>query len=973
MLTITSGWVKRRDRLIAQNSPRFLYLYWPTLVTNSSDLVTLKVYIILLILVASISGHSQEIPPIQNYHPHEYAAGNQNWSIAQSESGWMYFANTAGLLEYNGATWTLYPSPNGSVMRSVAAIDNRIYTGCYMEFGYWERDEFGRLFYTSLIDKVAVELIEDEQFWNIREFEDRILFQSLDRIYIYNTLDGSFETIQAQTTRSGMFITDGDIIYQTVDQGLFKIEKGKAVLISDAPIFREKIIVGTVIRNYELIAITNEGDLVHVTDEGVQVKGNEAEFLAGNTIYSSLQLQDDTYILGTISNGIVQLNENAEVIRTINQERGLVNNTVLVLFEDQDGHLWLGTDNGISLINLKSAFREFNDKIGRLGVVYASVQFKDHLYLGTNQGLFYKSMKSVNEFKFVSDTQGQVWCLKVIDDTLFCGHNAGTFIIEEGRAKRISEYPGTWDLKLIDGIPEMIIQGNYSGLTILEKKDGDWRFRNRLEGFDISSRFFEFLSPHRIITIHEQKGIYWLAIDSDYHKIRVEQSKNRKGEGSSLVSFQSELLYASNQGVFKINKDTGSLQRDSLLSRLLFPKDDAVIGILTSDNSSERLWGFSESNIIYVAPDKIGGEPKATKIPIHSTFRRSMGVFGFEALSSLGEDKYLIGRSDGYTMLDLRNSESDNRHTIRINSISRASHEEGNLPVLMGDYSMLDFKENNLSFHYSVAAYDKYKEVNYQYKLEGFYDNWSNWSSQPEVSFKNLPYGEYTFRVRSRIGDDFSTNTATHEFLIRKPWYLSNPVILIYILISVTAALFTHSLYRRYYAKQKLKIEQENEQKIKRRKLKSQKKIMQLRNEQLQAEIDSKNRELAASTLSIIRKNEFLNRLKSELRERANDPLIKKVMRTIDQNISTEEDWKFFEEAFNNADKDFLQKVKGLHQNLTPNDLRLCAYLRLNLSSKEIAPLLNISVRSVEVKRYRLRKKIDLPHERSLTDYILQL
>jgi DNA-binding CsgD family transcriptional regulator len=80
-----------------------------------------------------------------------------------------------------------------------------------------------------------------------------------------------------------------------------------------------------------------------------------------------------------------------------------------------------------------------------------------------------------------------------------------------------------------------------------------------------------------------------------------------------------------------------------------------------------------------------------------------------------------------------------------------------------------------------------------------------------------------------------------------------------------------------------------------------------------------------------------------------------------------------FKEAFDSADNNFLKKVKECHPSLTPNDLRLCAYLRLNLSSKEISPLLNISVRSVEIKRYRLRKKIDLPHEKGLVEYILSI
>ena len=97
------------------------------------------------------------------------------------------------------------------------------------------------------------------------------------------------------------------------------------------------------------------------------------------------------------------------------------------------------------------------------------------------------------------------------------------------------------------------------------------------------------------------------------------------------------------------------------------------------------------------------------------------------------------------------------------------------------------------------------------------------------------------------------------------------------------------------------------------------------------------------------------------------------MIKIIDKNLNNTDDWKMFQEAFNNADKKFLNKIKAKHPELTPNDLRLCAYLRLNLSSKEIAPLLNISPRSVEVKRYRLRKKMILPHDANLTHYILEV
>ena len=154
--------------------------------------------------------------------------------------------------------------------------------------------------------------------------------------------------------------------------------------------------------------------------------------------------------------------------------------------------------------------------------------------------------------------------------------------------------------------------------------------------------------------------------------------------------------------------------------------------------------------------------------------------------------------------------------------------------------------------------------------------------------------------------------------------------------------------------------------------MESSQKIIKLNNDKLRSDIASKNRELATSTMSIIKKNEFLSSIKNELSVGGNQSLAN-VVKIIDKNLNNTDDWKMFQEAFNNADKKFLKKIKSKHPELTPNDLRLCAYLRLNLSSKEIAPLLNISPRSVEVKRYRLRKKMNLPHDENLTSYILEI
>jgi DNA-binding CsgD family transcriptional regulator len=272
-----------------------------------------------------------------------------------------------------------------------------------------------------------------------------------------------------------------------------------------------------------------------------------------------------------------------------------------------------------------------------------------------------------------------------------------------------------------------------------------------------------------------------------------------------------------------------------------------------------------------------------------------------------------------------------------------------------------------------VTEFDRYTEVYYQNKLKGLNEEWSTWSLTPNTSFDNLPYGSYEFKVRAKVGNSMSINTVGYSFKILRPWYVSYWAILCYVILAAFISFLIHRNYKNYYKKQQNQLIKANNKRLKRKKLKNQKKIVQIKNDQLQELVDSKNRELAISTMSIIKKNEFLSSIKDQLKSSTDNPKVKSVIKTIDRNINNEDDWKFFESAFNNADKDFLKKVKEKHSELSANDLRLCAYLRLNLSSKEIAPLLNLSFRSVVVKRYRLRKKMNLPRETGLTDYIISL
>jgi len=526
----------------------------------------------------------QELPPIDNFTPLNYGAENQNWGISQSKQNHIYAANNGGLLEYNGAVWRLYGSPNGSTIRSVKAIDDLIYTGCYMEFGFWKKNVFGSLSYNSISNNLTFPLLEDEEFWNIVELDDWVLFQSLERIYIYNSSDKSVKVIESRSTKAHLFNFQGTIFFHSTNKGLFKIENGESILVTEDAIFKESMVLGIFSIDDKPLIVTEKGEFYFLEDGNItrwNIPLNQK--LGAINVYSSLQLRDQSVVLGTISNGIYHIDSEGRTVRKINQEKGLNNNTVLAIYEDVEQNLWLALDNGISVINMDSPFNEYIDKNGELGVVYASAVFKEHLYLGTNQGLFYKRVDADGDFQFIEGSQGQVWLLKIIDDILFCGHNNGTYSVNQNRVELISDFPGTWDLKPIPNNENLLLQGNFNGLSVLSKDNGKWKLRNVIEGFDISSRFFEFIGENQIAINRELKGIFKLNLDPKYTKVIEIKNEASKGVGASLVRYRDEVLYTCNNGIFRFDKSQNKFVTDSTLNKVFYGYSNDPVGIFIPD------------------------------------------------------------------------------------------------------------------------------------------------------------------------------------------------------------------------------------------------------------------------------------------------------------------------------------------------------------------------------------------------------
>ena len=909
---------------------------------------------------------AQDIPPVARYTSEEYEADNQNWSVTQTDDRTLFFANSKGLLKFDGVRWDLLGSPNNTILRSVYAIDNEVYSGAYMEFGVWKKNKNSVYTYHSL--SKDLQLVEDEQFWNITTFNNYIVFQSLDAIYLYHLIDKSIEIIKPENEITKMVVKNNILYYHIKHRGLFKQVNGEEIAVNTTDEFKNSILINLYELDNQLYAQTQYKGIINISDNRLFKPENSLELFSNLSVYNSLQLKNADVYLGTISHGLIKIS-NGKVSLHLNQENSLSNNTVLNLFQDKDDKIWLGLDNGINCINTNSNISIFNDQNGKLGTIYASIYFENTLYLGTNQGLFYYDKKD-DKYKLIKNTKGQVWSLFSHNDNLFCGHHNGTFLIEDKMAKLITNVQGTWMFRSIDD--KTIFTGNYEGLNVLKYKNGAWQYDRKIKGFDISTKYFEFIDSTHILVNHEYKGIFKLSLDKNLTEVLSVKKDNsiEKGLFSSIVKLKDKIFYAYRDGIFQYDKETSQFKKDTFLSNIYSPKYYSSGRLVKTKD--EKLWIFSKTDINYISLSSVKDEYLVRKIPISAEARHQ--ISGYENVSQINPDTYLIGKSDGY--IKIETSELQNvQPKISINTVLiNNKSDEYFLNIKSQEENLISNNFNNLSIELTALNYNPLLKSEYQYKLSGYNNHWSEWDDSGNVLYKNLPYGDYEFLAKSRIGKENISNIASFRFTIGRPFYLSYLMIIVYIIILILSGTFIHLLYKRNYKKKRLKLQKNAERKLELKELESQKEIMKVNNDKLRLDVENKNRELAISTMSLVKKNEFLSQIKSDLKPlQSQNKIVKKVLKIINNNLNNTDDWKFFEEAFNNADKDFFKKLKDKHADLTPNELKLCAYLRLNLTSKEIAPLFNISTKSVEIKRYRLRKKMDLSRNESLTNYILSL
>lgn len=920
-------------------------------------------------------------PQITCFNKNEYSAAMQNWSVAIDGRGFFYAANNQGLLEYDGSSWLLYPMPNKTIIRSLLITsDNRIYVGSYEEFGYFEEDKFGKKQYFSLSKFVSPSDLHNDEIWRIVQSKDEIFFQAFSKIFIFK-LDKQVivkpkqSFVLLQKARERLFIHETgtglceliDHQYRLLPGGeIFKTNEVRMVL----PYGEKSFLVGTTLGG------------LYIYDNQVFTHWNIPlnKQLATSQINNGLFI-NGKYYLGTIVDGLFIINTDGSIVDHIHSKNGLNNNTILGMCSDKNDNLWLALDRGISFIDFKSPMELYTDKTGETGAVYSAILSDDKLYVGTNQGVLLYKRTSDGRFRrgnFIEGTQGQVWQLISFDEQILCGHTDGTFRIENERAMKISDSHGGFCLRQLPSKQEVLIQSTYGNLTIFRKVGINWAFSKLLQGFSESLPYME---------IDHQGGIWANQIFKGTYHIHLNEQTD---------SITDRIFYGKNKGF----SNDYNIKVAKINSRIVFATGDKVYTwddlndtILPYTHLNEKLGKFAAAEKIIAALNDqywfISGDKAALfhiwqeNVDFISQVNLSRMGIGFAPqypnIVPLNDTLSLFCLENGFSIYNSKKSNFKTNPQLLLRSIQLSTDKSSfiSMPLENPDKKVIiPYKYNNLNFNVTLVS-SSALPPQFSYKVEGLDDQWTPWTNDPFISLKRVQSGNYKLRVKA---EDSNGNIAefTYSFLISPPWYRSNVAYIFYFVFFILMLFVLRQTFLYRLKKHRLIIEMEEQEKRHREQLVAEQRYVKLENEKLDAEILHKNVQLANTTMSLVKKNELLIQLKEEL-EKQKEELgnrypnrhYDRMQKLIEKDLTDEDYWKIFETHFDQAHQDFFKRLKVNYPDLTPNDLKLCAYLKLNLSTKEIAPLLNITVRGIEVHRYRLRKRLCLETDQNLVEFLM--
>lgn len=904
-------------------------------------------------------------------------------------------ANNEGLLVYNGTKWQLYPVPNKTIVRSIGfGTGGRLYAGAQDELGYFEPDKSGRLQFRSLKNLLPDSDRNFTDIWELAVAGPDVFFRADNKIFRYS--GGKLTVSTAPSKWLSLHNHLGRALAQDEKSGLLVFENGRwQPLLQNDLLPAGFYITGLapLSKDTSLLCTMSHG-LFLLTQNNLEPFRVSAPGFNPQQHFTSLAVADDTsFLAGSYFNGVYHISKGGKLLQNISAKNGLPNNTVRCLLTDRSGNAWMGLDNGLAFFACNNAIRHINPPAFNNGAGYGVQVLKGYIYFALSTGLQWLPMNAdadISDIRRepVTIREGLTWNVSAIGDQLLAGRDDGFWMIRNQQAFPVSGTTGYWGFRPLAGTGTVqVAAGNYKGIHLFEMANGAFTDKGTLQQFSESSRYVE-VSDNMIWVSHPYRGVFKINPQDGSVKLYTQKDGLPADLDNHVFKIKNKILFATTRGVYTYIREEDKMIPAPEYAELFGEKPIRYL----KEDSNGNTW-FVQEKTAGVA-DYSSGTPVIHYIPELNNKILS----GFENIYPYNPGNVLVGSETGFYHINYEKYKRQLRPFGVYMTMIRLTGREDS--VLFGGYATeqngpakisLPFKRNSLHFAAATTLIGQAEETEFSYYLKGFDNDWTKWEKNPEKEYTNLPAGNYTLQVKARTSPSHESSVCTYSFTIRSPWYKTLWAYGLYLLLltGFIAALLGYQA-KKYREKQEARrqddlrrFEEEQKQTAYQHQLemeKSEKELIRLQNEKLAAEIEYKNTELAGATMNLVHKKEFILKLKAELQQLQkntkvgdDNPELKKLLKVLAEEEKLDKEWEQFAQHFNSVHGDFLTLLKNKFPALKPHELRLCAYLRLNLSSKEIAPLMSISVRGVEISRYRLRKKLNLSTEANLVEFLMGL
>lgn len=908
---------------------------------------------IFILFLLSIQSPAQELLPfVENYNKANYQGDNQIWNVAQGSDDAMYFANNHYLLRYDGVKWEKNMLPNKTIIRSIYVVGDKIYSGSYKEFGYWLRKN-GKMNYVSISrGKSVFDDIENEEIWKIFEFNKIIYFQSFNAIYKYD--GSSIKKIKLPFLISYCYPIEDQVLIASVSSGVYRMVDSRIEKVEGWDILENNVIHDIEKFQNKTYFFTKKSG-VYVEENGIlsSWKNPLNETLKTANINVAHFLINNKLAIGTSSRGVYIFDFDTNSHINIDRNNVLMNNSILSIGLDKENDLWLGLDNGIAHIEINSPTAIFSDNSGALGSVYSVVKTDKGFLMASNHGVFkYEN----NIFSLIPNSEGQAWNISKINKKYIIGHNEGTYIYENNIFSKLNNVNGGWNF-IKSTINEWYLQTSYSGISIY-KNTNDFSRNIFVQGILKPIRYAAQDKKNEIWAADNYRGLYRISYNDAFETTKVEnitqKSKVSTNDfGVKIFEFRNEILFLIHKIWYTYNSISNQLVKNELF------------------NSNFE----NTSDIVKIDEDHF--------IVLQEGLLYQVNAKGNNFVRNLIQEKYYKGKIINDNLRIFKNDES---YLLNLDD-GFISLQLQRKAVVNPKIKIEAFKDGNLVVNQSKIKYNSELLINV---ISGIYG-----SNKPSLFYKinkavayspldsglivlnNLDSGSHSLVIYNHDGANFN-KVSSFTFYVAIPWYFSFWMILLY-LVLIATVLFVYYRWNKMRYIQKLKLQEEE--------LKHQKKILEIElkaenelNSQeyekhiLELELQSKSSEVTGKSLSIAKQSEMIESIQGILdREIDLNKLKSEIKKTIKINSVNKHEWETFESNLNQIHNEFIIKLSKKYPDLTPKDIKLCIYLKMNLSSKEIAPMMNISYRGVELHRYRMRKKLQLIQDVNLSKFLLSL